>query len=83
MNKEGRGVSVMSLIKTARSQLLNAKEQESQGDLKVGENTLDDLLHTGLTSASQAIHEGTPDCSVHIRVGTWLPQIDSNIPNTA
>lgn len=27
-------MSVMSLIKTARSQLLNAKEQESQGDLK-------------------------------------------------
>ncbi|KAJ2929686.1 hypothetical protein H1R20_g7424, partial [Candolleomyces eurysporus] len=34
VHKEGRGVSVMSLIKTARSQLLNAKEQESQGNLK-------------------------------------------------
>lgn len=34
MTKEGRGASVMSLIKTARSQLLNAKEQETRGDLK-------------------------------------------------
>ncbi|KAF9560109.1 cysteine proteinase [Agrocybe pediades] len=34
VNKEARGVSAITLIKTARSQILSAKEQEAKGDLK-------------------------------------------------
>jgi len=34
VNKEARGVSAITLIKTARSQILSAKEQEAKGDLR-------------------------------------------------
>lgn len=34
VSKEARGVSAISLIKTARTQILSAKEQEARGDLK-------------------------------------------------
>lgn len=34
VNKEARGVSAITLIKTARTQLISAKDHETRGDLK-------------------------------------------------
>ena len=34
MNKEARGVSAVTLIKSARTQIISAREYEAKGDLK-------------------------------------------------
>ena len=65
VHKEGRGVSVMSLIKTARSQLLNAKEQESQGNLKAALSSY--IMAAGLMKMAVEANEFKQDSKGVIR----------------
>lgn len=52
--KEARGVSAITLIKTARSQMLSAREHEAKGDLRTAlGNYIKAALLTKLTMDSQ------------------------------
>jgi ubiquitin carboxyl-terminal hydrolase 8 len=65
VQREGRGASVMTLIRTARTQLLNAKEQEAKGDLKTALSSY--IKTAGLMKMAIESHEFKQDTKGVIR----------------